>query len=145
LNLANVAWIDPHRLYRNAAPPPVSIRALTADGRVFDGATGPKLAAGTLNLQFDYTALSLQNPERVRFRYRLDGVDKGWVDAGDRRQAFYTRLGPRRYAFHVIAANNDGVWNTVGATMRFEIPPTFVQSRWFILLIAVLTGLLLWG
>ena len=140
-----MAWIDPRRLYRNLVPPPVVIRALVANGRAFDPARGLRLAAGTSNLQIDYTALSLQNPERVRFRYRLAGVDKGWVDAGGRREAFYTRLGPGRYRFQVIAANNDGVWNDRGAALDFAIPPTFFQSGWFGVLCAAVAGLVLWA
>ena len=92
------------------------------------------LAEGTSSLQIDYTALSLAVPERVRFRYRLEGVDAGWVDPGERRQAFYTKLGPGKYVFSVIAANNDGVWNATGAKLDFEIAPTFVQTRAFLVL-----------
>lgn len=144
LNDDNVAWIDPHRLYRNPVPPPVSIRSLTVEGRVLDPAGVRKLAAGVSDLQIDYTALSLQNPDRVKFRYRLEGVDRTWIEAGDRRQAFYTRLGPGKYRFQVIAANNDGVWNATGASLLFEIPPTFLQSGWFVLLCAVAAALALW-
>ncbi|HEY0301853.1 MAG TPA: triple tyrosine motif-containing protein, partial [Rhizomicrobium sp.] len=87
---------------------------------------------------------SLSVPERVRFRYRLEGVDDAWIDPIDRRQAFYTNLGPGEYRFRVIAANNDGVWNGKGATLTFSIPPTFVQTKWFALL-CVLAGLVvLW-
>ena len=140
-----IAWIDPRHFYRNLVPPPVFIRSLVANGRAFDPAPGLRLAAGTSNLQIDYTALSLQSPERVRFRYRLAGVDKGWTDAAGRREAFYTRLGPGHYGFRVIAANNDGVWNDEGATLDFVIPPTFVQSGWFLLLCAAVAGLVLWA
>jgi signal transduction histidine kinase/ligand-binding sensor domain-containing protein len=140
-----VAWIDPHHLNRNLVPPPVGVQSVTTRGRVLDLAAARTLAAGTSELQIDYTALSLQNPERVRFRYQLEGVDRGWVDAGARRQAFYTRLGPGHFRFHVIAANNDGVWNRTGATYQFAIPPTFIQSGWFLLLCAILAALLLWA
>src|SRR5262249_8157291 len=95
------------------------------------------LAPGSANLQIDYAALSLTVPERNRFRYRLDGVDSDWVDAGDRRQAFYTRLEPGSDRFHLIPANNDGVWNRQGATLAFTIAPTFMQSLWFKFLIAL--------
>ena len=138
LNSASLNWIDPHHLYRNAMPPPVNIQAVTVGGHVLPGGALLKLRAGTSNLQIDYAALSLQNPERVRYRYRLEGVDAAWVDAGGRRQAFYTRLQPGRYRFRVIAANNNGVWNDTGATQAFEIPPTFVQSIWFLLLCGAL-------
>lgn len=145
LSVDRLLWIEPRRLYRDPIPPPVVILSLTADQRVFDPVRDLRLAPGTANLQIDYTALSLQNPDRVRFRYRLDGVDKAWIDAGGRRQSFYTRLGPGHYRFRVIAANRDGVWNTTGATIDFVIPPTFVQSGWFLLLSALAVILVLWA
>ncbi|MGQ4827570.1 triple tyrosine motif-containing protein, partial [Enterococcus faecalis] len=80
----------------------------------------------------------------VRFRYRLDGVDADWVDAGNRRQAFYTRLGPGHYVFRVIAANNDGVWNDRGTQIAVTIAPTFLQSRLFMVLCSLVGAALLW-
>ncbi|MEJ0027147.1 MAG: two-component regulator propeller domain-containing protein [Rhizomicrobium sp.] len=139
-----VAWVDPEHLVRNPLPPPVSIRSLTANGNEYPFSAALTLPMGVSNLRIDYDALSLSVPERVRFRYRLDGVDNGWVDPGDRRQAFYTKLGPGDYRFQVIAANNDGVWNTTGATLRFTIPPTFLQSRWFLLLCLLAAVAVLW-
>jgi ligand-binding sensor domain-containing protein len=82
------AWIDPHHLYANRVPPPVLIRSVSADGRVYPVADKLRLPTDVSSLQIDYTATSLMAPERVRFRYRLDGVDKTWVEAGARRQAF---------------------------------------------------------
>jgi Y_Y_Y domain/Histidine kinase len=87
---------------------------------------------------------SVSVPERVRFRYRLNGYDKDWQDAGTRREASYTRLGPGRYRFHVIAANNDGVWNTQGASVDLIVPPAFFQTAWFRALCALAAGSLLW-
>ncbi|MEJ0042222.1 MAG: triple tyrosine motif-containing protein [Rhizomicrobium sp.] len=139
-----VAWVDPAHLVRNLLPPPVSIRSLAANGNEYPFPAALTLPMGVSNLRIDYEALSLAVPERVRFRYRLDGVDNGWVDPGDRRQAFYTKLGPGDYRFQVIAANNDGVWNTTGATLRFSIPPTFFQSRWFLLLCLLAALAALW-
>jgi signal transduction histidine kinase len=98
----------------------------------------------TSDLQIDYTALSLAAPERVRFRYRLVGVDKDWQDAGTRREAFYTRLGPGEYHFRVIACNNDGVWNEEGAHLDFNIAPAWYQTTWFYTLCAVAFLALLW-
>ncbi len=144
LNSGTVAWIDPHHLYRNPVAPPVSIKSLTVDGHAVNTGAVGHLPAGVSNLQIDYTALSLQDPDRVKFRYQLDGVDETWMDAGDRRQAFYTRPSPGQYRFHVIAANHDGVWNTTGATLDFEIPPTFTQSAGFKLLCALVVALALW-
>ena len=83
-------------------------------------------------------------PERLHFQYRLDGEDNDWVDAGNRRQVFYTRLVPGDYRFHVIASNDAGVWNRTGAVIAFTIPPTFAQSIWFKMLIAVTLVALGW-
>ena len=103
-----------------------------------------RLEAGTAAIQVDYAALSLSKPEQVAFRYRLEGLEDAWVEAGGRRQAFYTRLAPGRYVFRVIARNGDGVWNTTGAAIPIVIPPTFVQSVPFTLLCLLLTACLLW-
>lgn len=142
---SGVAWIDPARLHRNALPPPVHIRALIANGVRHRDPAGLTLTKGTSSLAIQYAGLSLAVPQRMRFRYRLDGIDEGWIDAGNRREAFYTNLGAGTYRFQVIAANNDGVWNEEGATLEFTIPPTFLQSIWFKLLVALSVGLLLWG
>jgi signal transduction histidine kinase/ligand-binding sensor domain-containing protein len=139
-----LVWLDPTNLYRNPLPPPVVVRSLTVNRRAYTPSSNVSLTAGDSNVQIDYTALSLSIPERERFRYKLEGVDRDWIDAGDRRQAFYTKLGPGTYSFHVIASNNDGVWNNTGATLAFSIPPTFFQSQWFILLCALAGAATLW-
>ena len=139
-----VAWIDPKRLSFNALPPPVTIKSLLSGDRTYPAATPIRLPKATSNLQIDYTAPSLSVPSRVRFRYRLEGVDDDWVDAGTRREAFYTGLRPGRYRFRLMAANDDGVWNREGATLELEIPPTFFQSWPFHLLCAALALALLW-
>jgi signal transduction histidine kinase/ligand-binding sensor domain-containing protein len=143
-----VVWIDPARLVRNSFPPPVSIRALSIEGRRYRDPARMTLPKGTSRVTIEYAALSLAIPTRVRFRYRLEGVDEDWIDPGMRREANYANLGSGTYQFQVIAANNDGVWNREGATLAFTILPTFVQSVWFKLLagicgIAVLAGLYL--
>src|SRR5262249_26224637 len=112
-------------------PPPVSIESILADGRQHDDSPFVRLPAGTANVQIDYTATSLTVPERVRFRYKLEGQDKDWQDAGTRREAFYTNLDPGSYQFRVIACNNDGVWNNTGASVSFSIAPSYYQTRWF--------------
>jgi signal transduction histidine kinase/ligand-binding sensor domain-containing protein len=134
-----IVWIDPNNLHRNPMPPPIVIGALVADGKRYVATNGSTLSAGVSRLQIDYTALSLAAAERVRFRYKLEGVDPAWVEAGGRRQAFYTNLSPGDYRFRVIAANNDGVWNNTGATLAFSIPPTFLQTEWFVAL-CILAG-----
>ncbi len=139
-----VVWIDPARLKRNAMAPPVAITGMKAAARTWRDPRRIVLPAGTSSGEISYAALSLAIPERVQVRYRLYGDNSGWVDPGPRRQFFFTNLGPGTYRFHVIAANNDGVWNREGATLEFTIPPTFVQSIWFNLLIVGLFGGLLW-
>jgi signal transduction histidine kinase len=125
------AWIAPQHLPRNRVAPPVHILGVTAGGRSLDAGAPLNLPAGTQDLQIAYTAPSFTMPERVRFRYRLEGVDDGWRDAGTRRTAYYTRLGPGRYRFVVSAANEDGVWNDKGASIDVAIAPTFVQGTPF--------------
>jgi len=134
-----VSVIDPHRLPFNKLPPPVQVEQITADRKTYDasfdstGATNGRLRLPPLirDLEIDYTALSLVAPEKVLFRYKLEGRDRDWHDASNRRQAFYTDLPPRNYRFRVIACNNSGVWNEQGAPMDFAIAPAYYQHWWF--------------
>lgn len=130
LTRRNVVRIEPDRLITNAAPPPVVIRAVAAGGRRYEAPDRIVLPAGVSSLSVAYTALSLAEPSRVRFRYRLEGVDNDWVDGGGRRSALYLNLGPGRYRFQVTAANNDGVWNHAGDSVEVRIPPTLLQTWW---------------
>jgi signal transduction histidine kinase len=123
----------------------VAIEAIVAEGKNFIGPTPPTLPAHTGSVEFDYTALSLSLPERMAFRYRLDGVDKDWQTASVRRQAFYTNLSPGDYRFHVTASNNDGVWNEQGTFVDFTIAPAFYQMWQFRLMLALLLAGLLWA
>ena len=138
-----LAWINPKRVVRNTAPPPVMVEFVIANGRKYDTSTFLRLPPRTGNLQIAYTATSLTIPERVRFRYKLEGQDNEWQDAGTRREAFYTNLDPGSYQFRVIACNNDGVWNEAGSTLHFVVLPAFNQTLWFkILCIVALAGCL---
>jgi len=137
--------IDPSRLNRNAIPPSLAIRSVMADNHTYRATAKAQLPKGTHNLQVNYTALSLMRPERIRFRYRLDGYDETWVEAGARRQAFYTNLGPGEYRFRVIAANESGLWNNTGASLKIVIPPTFTQTRTFLVLSVLAAIALLWA
>lgn len=138
-----INWIDPARISRNPVPPPVLVQDLVIGDQYYAALPGLTLPTSTNNLRIDYTALSLSVPERVRFRYRLDGVDKDWQDPGTRRQAFYTNLDPGRYRFRVMAANEDGVWNPQEAQLSFSIPPTFIETVWFKVLCVLGIGVLL--
>ena len=140
-----VAWIDPRKISKNAIPPPVSITSISADGSSHVQLADLRLPARTKNVQINYTALSLSVPERVQFRYKLDGIDREWQDPGTRREAFYSRLPPGRYTFHVVASNNDGIWNSAGAAVAFTIPPAWFQTTWFYTLCAAASLLLLWS
>ena len=119
------------RLRKNPIPPPMQIETVAADGKSFEPASGLRLPKLTHDLQIDYTALSLTYPEKVRFRYKLEGRDEDWLDVGTRRRAYFTDLAPKQYRFRVIAANNDGVWNNAGAALSFSIDPAWYQTRWF--------------
>jgi ligand-binding sensor domain-containing protein/signal transduction histidine kinase len=131
--------LDPDRLAVNSLPPPVHIEQIVADRQAFDpgAGTGEPLRLPPLirELQIDYTALSFVAPEKVRFRYKLEGFDQDWQDAGGRRQAFYTNLPPRGYRFRVMAANNSGVWNETGAAVAFSVLPAYYQAAWFQMLV----------
>ena len=144
LNRQGAAYFDPARLERNGLVPPVMVRSLASNGQTWRDPASLVLPAGTRALDIAYAGLSLAVPQRVRFRYQLEGVDEHWVDAGARRMASYTNLGPGQYRFRVIAANNDGVWNRTGATLAFEIRPTFVQGWPFKLLCAAALLVLVW-
>ena len=130
--------IDPLQIKRNALPPPVTIWSVSAGGTQYPAASQPRLPVHTTNVRIDYTAGSLTIPERVSFRYKLEGSDRDWQYAENRREAFYTNLGPGSYTFRVIAANNDGVWNMTGASVHFTIAPAFYQTGWFYALCALL-------
>jgi signal transduction histidine kinase/ligand-binding sensor domain-containing protein len=131
-------WIDPRNISRNSLAPPVQVRALRVAGKDYGVENHVELPVRTTQLDIAYTALSLAIPDRVRFRYRLSGVDTAWRDAGTRREAYYTNLSPGSYRFQVVAANEDGVWNEAGAGVSFEIPPTFTQTRAFLALLGIL-------
>ncbi|HEY9101752.1 sensor histidine kinase [Chitinimonas sp.] len=133
-----IAWLFPDRIQRNPLKPPVLVQGLETEQRFYRVDQAIALPAGQDKLRIDYTALSYTMPERVRFRYRLEGLDHGWQEAGTRRSAYYTNLSPGSYTFRVQAANEDGVWNLEGAELKFELQPTFLQSRLFLALCLML-------
>jgi len=143
LSGGGVQVLDPDHIVFNRLPPPVHIEQVIADGRLYwqnllhGGAASLHLPPRTRDLEIDYAALSLVAPEANQFRYELDGRDRGWYDAGNRRLALYTDLPPGDYRFHVIASNNSGVWNGRGASIDFSIEPAFWQTVWFRSAVAV--------
>ena len=141
-----IVSIDVSHLLRNTVPPPVTIWSL-ASGHSSYPNTGEilHLPLHATDLQIEYSAGSLTTPERVHFRYRLEGLDDQWQEVGTRREALYTNLGPGSYAFRVTASNSDGVWNTTGAAIHFTIPPAFYQTRWFYALCALACAAILYS
>jgi len=130
-----VTVIDPHHLAFNKLPPPVHIEQIVADGKTYDlssqGSGGMHLPPRVRDLAIDYTALSLVVPEKVRFRFKLEGQDADWREVVNQRRVEYSNLPPRHYRFRVMACNNSGVWNEEGAFLDFAIAPAFYQTNWF--------------
>jgi signal transduction histidine kinase/ligand-binding sensor domain-containing protein len=140
-----LAMIDPRHLARNRLPPTVKIGSLdTGEAAQTPGTLPIALPAGTNHVRIAYTALSLTNATANRFRYRIEGIDRDWIDAGDAREALYTNLGPGKYRFQVIAANNDGVWNREGTALTFTIAPRFYQTYAFTALCIAAVLLVIW-
>ena len=145
---SGVGAVDPGRLPFNSLAPAVHVEELVADRHAVAIPAGDlrvALPALTRDLRIDYTALSLIAPEKVRFRYLLEGYEREWQDAGNRRQAFYSNLPPRSYRFRVTASNNDGVWNNVGASIDFSVAPAYYQTKWFLALSIAALIALVWG
>ena len=139
-----VQMIDPSRDHVNPIPPPVHIENLVADRTNYELSDRLSLPPLTRDFEINYTALSFVVPQNVNFRYRLDGHDTDWQEVGPRRQAFYSDLPPGDYRFHVIASNNDGVWNEKGATLSFSIAPAWYQTVWFRVMLVVATVFVCW-
>lgn len=136
--------IDPAHLAGDTVPAPVYVEEIVADDKSYPPREQLHIPPLTRDLEIDYTALSFAVPQRVRFRYKLEGHDARWQEPGARRQAFYTDLHPGKYRFRVIASNSDGVWNEQGATLDFSIAPAWYQTYSFVLLCVVSGVLVLW-
>jgi diguanylate cyclase (GGDEF)-like protein len=141
-----IVEVDPAHMIHNDFIPPVIVESVAANGIVQPSGSNLRLAPGNKSIEIHYTSLSLRIPERVHFKYRLEGYDSEWIDAGARRVAYYTNLLPGQYTFRVIAANEDGVWNLHGASVNFVLKPHFYQTKWFyfvcllLLILLVLAG-----
>jgi signal transduction histidine kinase/ligand-binding sensor domain-containing protein len=123
--------LDPAHLQDNPVPPPVQIEEIVADRKRYSPRKDLRLPALTRDLEIEYTGLSFEAPQKVRFRYKLEGRDASWQEPGTRRQAFYSDLPPGNYRFRVIACNNDGIWNETGAALNFSVAPAWYQTNWF--------------
>ncbi len=132
-----VVMIDPQRMRKNQIAPSVHVKEIIADGKTFDTASKIEMDPGNEKFELRYTALSFVDPKKVQLKYKLEGFDKEWVDAGTRRTAYYTNIPPRHYNFRVIASNNDGVWNEKGASVSFYLKPYFYQTSWFYVLCGI--------
>src|SRR5580704_5016738 len=132
-----ISVVDPHQLPFNQLLPPVHIEKVVADRKEYgktlsgDVQSSPRLPSPVRELEIDYSALSLVVPEKVLFRYKLEGWEQDWQDAGTRRQAFYSNLPPRNYTFRVKACNNSGLWNEAGTSFNLSIAPAYYQTYWF--------------
>jgi signal transduction histidine kinase len=169
--LKGIVMVDPPRAWPITPPPPVRLEELLIDGVAQNPSSSPQapnghklepldanrspssasssadrqllfVAPGRHQFEFHYTGLNFGAPERIRFRYQLEGLDPGWVEAGTRRTAFYTDVPPGNYRFQVIACNNDGVWSQTGAAIGLEIQP-FLWQRWWFIAVAGLAALAL--
>ena len=134
--LDGVSFLDPEHAPENRVPPPVVLEKVLVDDQVrsldvrgLDQELTVK--PGANRLEFQYAGLSFEAPRKVEYRYRLQGFDHDWIEAGTRRAAFYTNLPPGKYRFRVLAANNNGVWNTAGASFDLRLLPHYYQTYWF--------------
>jgi signal transduction histidine kinase/streptogramin lyase len=140
-----VAVIDPEALPINQQPPPVVIEAVKLDRDLVAFNRSVEIAPQQKDLEVEYTALSFINSEHLQFRYKLEGLNQDWIDAGTRRTAYYSHLPPGEYFFRVIAANRDGVWNEQGQSLRIIVLPPFYRTWWFLTLVALTVAGVIWS
>lgn len=145
--MGGVAMIDPAQVKANTQPPPVVLEELRINNQpvelerwqsaIHNSQSAISIFPGQDNFEIAYTALSFINSENMRFKYKLEGADADWVDAGTRRTAYFSHLAPGAYTFRVIAANADCVWNQTGASVRITVVPPFWRTWWFTTLAAL--------
>ncbi|MGA8594637.1 MAG: two-component regulator propeller domain-containing protein [Bryobacteraceae bacterium] len=139
-----VAVIDPDKLTINSKPPPVIVESCLIDRTPMAVDHPVRVMPGRENFEIQYTALSFISSERIRFKYKMEGLDHDWVDAGTRRVAFYSHVPPGSYTFRLTAANSDGVWNEAGSSLRFVVLRPFYETWWFAFLLSTLAATSLW-
>ena len=143
--ITGVAWLDPNHPRRNPVAPVARVTGVRADGVEYLAGAALRLPINSSMLELRFSAASLSIPERVRFRYRLEGMDREWRDTTTRRETMYTNLGPGRYVFRVQAFNNDGVPAVEEATQLIEIPAAFYQTLWFRAACVLAAAALIWA
>lgn len=141
--------VDPRWMQGNARPPPVAVERLLADGEEVDLDALRPLGPGVQRVEIHFAGMSYVAPSAVRYRYRLEGFDGEWREAGGNRRAYYTNLPPGDYVFHVTASNNDGVWNERGDVLAFRLQPQWYQTWWtrglvLLALLAAITAMVRW-
>lgn len=143
-----IAVVDPEAVYLNPQAPPVLIETITLERNPVDFQDGIIIQPGQRGLEISYTGLSYIKAAQTKFKYKLEGLDTDWIDAGTRRVVYFPYLPPGSYTFRVIAANSDGVWNNTGASISLTVLAPFWRKSWFLLLcaatIAVITALVMW-
>lgn len=134
--------VNPNNVRTNLVPPPVTVEEVRVDGRIvtnwLEAGARLRIAPGWRRLDVEYTGLSFVAPERVRFKYKLEGLDKEWIEVGTKRSVSFNYLPPGNYVFRVIACNNDGVWNERGAGVSLLVLPFFWQTGWFRVMAGIL-------
>lgn len=138
-----VAVIDPRTIPINNTPPPVVIESLIIDTKPVDQYKTIEMQPGQSSLEIHYSGLSFINPELVKFKYKLEGLDPDWIDAQTRRTAYYSHIPPGNYTFKVLAANRDGIWNETGAAISLSVLPPFWRTWWFLVLAAIAVTLII--
>lgn len=142
--IRGVLVIDPSHWQRVLPPTSVVVEDVIINGKSEDPYQFQAVPPGNANLTFRYAALSYTSPSRITFRYRLEGFDNKWVEAGSRREAFYTNIPPGRYRFVVAATNVDGKLYETASPVELSIAPNFYQTSWFLPACVVMAGLLVW-
>jgi len=144
-NGETVSYFDPSHIGINTLPPPVRIEQIAANAKTYDAKRGLRLPPLVHDLTIDYTALSFTTPERVRFRYQLEGQDMDWREVVNKREVQYSNLPPGKYRFRVRASNDSRVWNEAGDFLEFSVAPAYYQTNWFRLLCAATLLTMIWS
>lgn len=139
--IKGVVVIDPNKL--NDQPPNVLIEAVSVDEKIQPAGAAIEMKPGQENLEIQFSALSWNRPQQIRFKYQLVGLDTGWVEAGTRRTAYYPHIASGNYTFRVIADNGEGVWSEAINTLSVQVLPPFYKRWWFLVLCAMAVALII--